>query len=447
LRIPWIAVLSFACLGAGASRASAQTAMDVLTLERAVEIAVAANRPLQSSRLEEQRSRDDLATLATRRRPAFDLRAMGGGFITPFQFSFREGAFGTFPSTGPIPSTDVVIEPPRSLSSAVLFTAVQPLTQLRKISRGQAVLALGADVAAEQTKQRQQALVTDVRRVYYGLTQVGAGLAAMREALIQLDEFDRVVTQYLEAEVALPRDRLSVRAERARVVNEQLRLTNLQATLTERLNLLLGRDLTTPFVVAGPPAPALDLMDIESAVARARAANPAVRQAELNVQRAVQDSRLKAAERMPDVSLSFSYLRLFNMAVLPRTTASASLLFNWEPFDWGRNRLDMATRERTLAQARIGLEEAQALVELDIRAKFRAVAEAREAVNVAQLTREAAAEDLRVVTERYRVEAALFKDVLEAHTATLRTAQAHEQALGAFWTARAELDQAIGDTP
>jgi len=447
LRIPWIAVLLFACLGAGASRASAQTAMDVLTLERAVEIAVAANRPLQSSRLEEQRSRDDLATLATRRRPAFDLRALGGGFITPFQFSFREGAFGTFPSTGPIPSTDVVIEPPRSLSSAVLFTAVQPLTQLRKISRGQAVLALGADVAAEQTRQRQQALVTDVRRVYYGLTQVGAGLAAMREALIQLDEFDRVVTQYLEAEVALPRDRLSVRAERARVVNEQLRLTNLQATLTERLNLLLGRDLSTPFVVAGLPAPALDLMDIEGAVTRARTAHPAVRAAELNVQRAAEDSRLKAAERMPDVSLSFSYLRLFNMAILPRTTASASLLFNWEPYDWGRNRLDMATRERTLAQARIGLEEAQALVELDIRAKFRAVAEAREAVNVAQLTREAAAEDLRVVTERYRVEAALFKDVLEAHAATLRTAQAHEQALGAFWTARAELDQAIGDTP
>lgn len=447
MRLPSIAVLLFACLGAGVSRTSAQTAMDLVTLEWAIDAALAANRPLQSSRLDEQRSRDDLAVLATRRRPAFDLKVLGGGFITPFQFSFREGAFGTFPSTGPIPSTDVVIEPPRSLSSAVLFTAVQPLTQLRKISRGEAVLALGTEVAAEQTRQRQQALVADVRRVYYGLTQVGAGLAVMREALIQLDELERVVTQYLEVEVALPRDRLSVRAERAKVVNEQLRLTNLRATFSERLNLLLGRDLSTPFVVADLPAPALDLMDIESAVARARTAHPAVREAELNVQRAAADSRLKAAERMPDVSLAFSYLRLFNMAVLPRTTASASVLLNWEPFDWGRNRHEMATRERTLAQARIGLEEAQALVELDIRAKSRAVAEAREAVNVAQLTREAAAEDLRVVTERYRVEAALFKDVLAAHTATLHTAQAHQQAIGAFWTARAELDQAIGDTP
>ena len=235
MRLPSIAVLLFVCLGAGVSRTAAQTATDLVTLEWAIDTALAANRPLQSSRLDEQRSRDDLAVLATRRRPAFDLKVLGGGFITPFQFSFREGAFGTFPSTGPIPSTDVVIEPPRSLSSAVLFTAVQPLTQLRKVSRGEAVLALGTEVAAEQTRQRQQALVADVRRVYYGLTQVGAGLAVMREALIQLDELERVVTQYLEVEVALPRDRLSVRAERAKVVNEQLRLTNLRATLTDRV--------------------------------------------------------------------------------------------------------------------------------------------------------------------------------------------------------------------
>lgn len=447
MRILRIAVLLFACLGGGVVRASAQTAADFLTLERAIEMALAANRPLQSSRLEEQRSRDDLATLATRRRPAFDLKVLSGGFLTPFQFSFPEGAFGTFPSTGPIPATDLTVDSPRSLSSAVLFTAVQPITQLRKIARGEAVLALGADAAAEQTRKRQQALVADVRRVYYGLTQVGAGLAVMRDALTQLDELERVVTRYLEVEVALPRDRLSVRAERARAVNEQLRLTNLRATLTERLNLLLGRDLTTPVAVADLPAPAIDGMDVESAVARARAAHPVLREAEINVQRAAEDSRLKAAERLPDVSLAFSYLRIFNVEVLPRTTASASVLVSWEPFDWGRNRRDVAISDRTLAQARMGLEEARALVELDIRAKFRAVAEAREAVTVAQLSREAAAEDLRVVNERYRVEATLLKDVLEAHTATLRAAQAHQQALGAFWTAQAELDQAVGDTP
>ena len=426
---------------------AAQAGAHVLTLQQAIDTALSSNRPLQASRMGEERSRDELATLATRRKPTFDLKVLGGGVITPLQFSFPAGAFGTFPSTGPIPSTDLSVDSPRSLSSAVLFTAVQPLTQLRKISQGEAVLKLGGDLAAEQTKKQRQALVADIRRAYYGLTQVASGLAVVREALTQLDELDRVVTRYVEVEVALPRDRLSVRTERAKVVSERLRLTNLRSTLSERLNLLMGRDLATSFEVADLPLPAGDATDVESAVARAKTGHPAVREAELNVQRAVEDNRLKAMDRMPDVSLAFSYLRLINVEVLPRTTASMSLLLTWEPFDWGRNRLDLTTRERTMAQARLGLHEVQSLVELDVRAKFRALAEAREAVSLAEFTREAAAEDFRVVSERYRVEAALFKDVLEAQTATLRTAQAQQQAVGAFWTARAELDQAIGDAP
>jgi outer membrane protein TolC len=37
--------------------------------------------------------------------------------------------------------------------------------------------------------------------------------------------------------------------------------------------------------------------------------------------------------------------------------------------------------------------------------------------------------------------------VLEAQTAMARATQEYEQALGAFWTARADLEQAIGDQP
>lgn len=425
----------------------AQTPADVLTLDRAIDIAVAFNRPMKMSRIEEQRAVDDIAALRTRRWPAFDLRTMSGGFLTPLQFSFSQGAFGTFPATGPIPFADVSIDSPRQLSTAVLFTAVQPITQLRKISQGETLLKLGAAVAAVQTDKRRQELIADVRRVYYGLHQAGAGLVATREALTQLEELDRVVTGYVESGVALPRDRLSVRTERAKAMSELLRLGHLQATLSERLNLLLGRDLATPFVVTELPAAAMDDRDLDGAVARAKAAHPSVREADLNVQRAAQDLRLKAMDRMPDVGVSFTYIRLLNVAVLPQTVAAASLVLSWEPFDWGRRRDETSARGRTLEQARIGSQEAQAIVELNVRAKFRAVLEAQEALAVAQLARQTAAEEVRVMTDRYRAEAALLKDVLAAQTATAMAMLAHQQALGTFWTARAELDQAVGELP
>lgn len=410
-------------------------------------MALASNRPIQMSRLEEQRTADDVAALRTRRLPRFNLTTIEGGSLSPLEFSFAQGAFGTFPATGPIPFSDTTIESPSRLGAAVMFTAVQPITQWRKVLRGETLLKLGSAVAAVATDKRRQALVADVRRAYYGLQQTGAGLVALREVVTQLEELDRVVAQYVEKEVALPGDRLSVRTQRARAAAEVLRLRHLQSTLTERLNLLLGRDLATPFEVTAIPAAAMDDRNIESAVGRAQAANPAVREAELNVQRASEDLRLKAMDRLPDVGIGFTYTRLFNVAVLPQTVAAAGIVLSWEPFDWGRHRHEMDARGRTLEQARIGLQEARALVELDVRAKFRAVLEAQETLSVARLVSETATEELRVVADRYRAEAALLKDVLAAQTAMAQATQAHQQALGAFWIARAELDQAVGEQP
>lgn len=447
MRTFFFAVTTSVCLSIAGAPARAQSGGGVLTLDAAVATAIGANRELQMSGLDEQRAADDLAALQTRRRPVFDLKALEGSFLSPVQFSFREGAFGTFPATGPIPFTDVTVDSPRQLSTAVLFTAVQPLTQLRKISRGASLLRLGGELAAEKTRERRQAIVADVRRTYYGIQQARAGLVALREGLTQLEELERVVAQYVAQEAALPADHLAVRTERAKTDRDVLVVRNLQATLSERLNLLLGRDLATPFDVPEvAPAGAAE-GSLDAAVALAATVRPAIRQAELNVRRASEDLRLKAMDRLPDVSVGVAYLRLFNVDVVPRNVAAASLILTWEPFDWGRSRHEASARTRTLEQARLGLQQARALTELDVRAKYRALSEARETLRFAQLSRETATERLRVATDRYRAESALLKDVLAAQTAMAQATQAHQQALGVFWTARAELDQAIGDQP
>jgi outer membrane protein len=438
-------LLALVCLAIAAPLAHAQAAADVLTLDRAIELALASNRPLQIAGLEQQRVADDIAALRTRRFPSLDVKVFEGALLSPMEFTFRQGVFGTFPATGPIPFGDISVESPRRASTALLFTAVQPLTQLRKISRGETLLKLGSDLAGEKTREQRQQLVADLRRAYYGLQQTRAGLAALHDAQTQLEELDRVVAQYLEKQVALPADHLAVRAERARIDRDALVLRNMQATLTERINVLIGRDLSTPFSVAPLAAAALDERSIDAAVAGARTSRPAVRQAEINARRATADADLHALDRLPDVSVAFGMLRLANVDVLPGSAAAASLVLTWEPFDWGRRRHEADARKRTLEQARIGVAEAQSLVELDVRSKSRALAEARAALDVAQLAREAATERLRVATDRYRVEATLLKDVLEAQTALAQATQGYQQALGTFWTTRADLDQAVGD--
>jgi outer membrane protein TolC len=308
-------------------------------------------------------------------------------------------------------------------------------------------LKLGGDLVDEKTRERRQQLVADVRRAYYGLQQTSAGLTALRDALTQLEELERVAAQYVDQQVALPADHLAVRTERARTDSQVLVLRNLQATLTERVNLLIGRDLSTPFTVEPLAAPAMDPRSVDAAVASARTSRPAVREADLTVRRASADLDLHALDRLPDVSVALGVVRLANVDVLPRNVAAATLVLTWEPFDWGRRRHEADARSRSLEQARIGMSETQALVELDVRSKARAVTEAHAAIGVAQLGRDAAAERLRVATDRYKVEAALLKDLLEAQTAMAQATQAYQQALGTFWTARADFDQAVGDQP
>jgi outer membrane protein TolC len=316
---------------------------------------------------------------------------------------------------------------------------------LGTIAVGEKLLALDRDLTAEKSRGVRLALVADVKRAYYGLQQVGAALQAAREALGQLEELDRVVRGYVEREVVLAGDHLAVRTERARVDQAMLVLRHLESTLKERINALIGRALDTPFTIAdefpaAPPAYRLD-----EAVARARAARPALREAALRVQQAEEDVRLTERKRIPEVGVAFSFARLFNVEVLPPTFAAVGLVANWEPFDWGRRRLERAAKARTLEQARLGLQEAEALVTLDVNAKFRAALEAQSALTVADLARETAAERLRVATDRYRVESALLTDVLEAQAALARTTQEYQEALAAFWTARADLEEAIGD--
>jgi outer membrane protein len=441
------AILGLLSLATVVSPAHAQTGADVLTVDRAIELALSSNRLLKVAALEQQRVTEDVAALNTQRFPALDVRMFEGTFLSPVQFTFREGAFGTFPATGPVPSSDLTVDSPRRLSTAVLFTAVQPLTQLRKIARGKALLELGGDLADEKTRERRQQLTADVRRAYYGLQQTNAALAALPEALTQLEELERVVAQYVERQVALPADHLAVRTELARTERSAVVLRNQQATLTERINLLIGRDLFTPFEVTPLSAPTLDERPLETAVATARTSRPAVRQAQLDARRAAADLNLHALDRLPELSVAVGVLRLANVDVLPRSGAAASLVLTWQPFDWGRRNHETNARGVTLEQARIGVVEAQAQVELDVRSKARAAVEAHAALDVAQLARDTAAERLRVTTDRYHVEASLLKDVLEAQTALAQATQLYQQALGAFWTARADFDQAVGDQP
>src|SRR5262245_60253183 len=89
---------------------------EALTLEQAVALALENNRLVKNAGLEVSKQEDSLTIARTRRLPIFDAKVFGSILLQPLDFTFKQGDFGTFPSGGPNPSTDVRVTTPRQFN-------------------------------------------------------------------------------------------------------------------------------------------------------------------------------------------------------------------------------------------------------------------------------------------------------------------------------------------
>jgi len=438
------------CLLAGLTPgvAGAQTAArpaERLSLEQAVQIAVEHNRQLVSARLQVANADDQIAIARTRRLPVFSTEAQASQLLSPVSFSFPAGSFGAFPATGPIPSTDTTINVPRQPTMYLQSSVSQPLTQLIKANIGIQSAMASRELESERARATQLTVVNNVKRLYFAVLQTQSSLAANTEMLALYRELDRTVQVRVAQQVQLRSDALDVQF---RLAQEELTRTttlNTLASQKEQLNQLLGRDVRTAFEVENVSTLSVLDVDVEAAQRHALESRPEVRQARLNVKQAELDRRVSRADRLPEVSAALSYSSNFNMSVLPTNLATAGVKVKWEPFDWGRRGRELATKTRSIEQAQLAVREAEDRAVVDINARFRTLGEKRALLRVAEMSQTAAREKVRVKTNQYQVQAAMLNDVLQLRAELAGSDDRYQQALLAFWAAKADFELAIGE--
>ena len=117
---------------------------------------------------------------------------------------------------------------------------------------------------------------------------------------------------------------------------------------------------------------------------------------------------------------------------------------SWEPFDWGRKKREASEKARSIDQAALALSEAENSVRAEVNAKYRKLQQARQMLVVNRLSQESSVEKLRVMGNRYKQQAALLNDVLNAQATLAEADNQYQQALLAFWSARADFEKAVG---
>ena len=424
---------------------NADTQAPLLTVDEAVNLALLHNWLVKNAVLEAQKYDFQVNTARSKRKPQFQFAMLGGELLHSFDFTFDKGVFGTYPGVGPVPGTNAKVHTPAVFTTYMTGSVDQPLLQQYKIGLGIRATELGRDIAREEVRAERQKIAAKVREAYFDLFAIQANVAAAREAVKTYEEAQRVTVQYVAEKTVLRAEALDVDARLAKSRYDLSVAENGLATQREALNQLLGRDITTLFRVEFIPEQDTSDLSLESARQEALGNRPEVRQAQLKEKQAEYDRRLAKAEYIPDLSLELRYQGINNVQVLPQNVTTAGFFLTWEPFTWGRRHDRVVEATKTIEQSRNTIRETESQIEVEVGGIYRKWHEASLLLKASRTAHEAAAEQLRETTNRYKEKAALLRDLLQAQTLSSETSFQYQQALSSYWSAFAELRKAMGE--
>ena len=422
---------------------------EALTLEQAIKVALQNNRSARNARLETDKADENLAAARTHRLPSFKINTLIAQPLSTFDTVFDKGIFGTYPGIGPVPAEQTTITSSTQTTALMVAQVSQPLTQLRRIGLQIKQLQLAREISEAEVRATEQTIVNNVKRAYYAVLQTQAATQAAEESVKLYRELDHLTGNYVMQQVALRTDQLNVQTRLAKAEYQVLTLSNQLSSQKEQMNLLLGRDVNQDFKVADGLETAQVTMretDLVQARQRAMAQRPEIREARLKQQQADLDRRAKKTEFIPDVSLTFNYVSTFNYSnFVPRNVTGLGVQIQWEVFDWGRKKREVAEKALTVSQAENSLRETESQVLMEVNDRFRHLQEALQMVRIATLSQNTERANVQIVTNKYRLEAVLLKDVLQAQTSLADANSEYQKALLGFWTAKADFEKAIGE--
>src|SRR5258708_2850210 len=280
----------------------------VLTLEQAVSIAHANNRSVKNAQLLASIDEDQIAEARTYRFPSINLYALGSQLLTPVNFTFQQGAFGTFPGIGPVPATNTQIHTPLRPTFYALTQFSQPLSQQYKFGLNIKLAKLAKLVDEQKLRAQKQSVTSQVKQTYYAILRTQSSLASSEENLKFDRELDRTTEQYLAEKTALKSDSMDVKAKIAQEEYNNLTLRNSLANQKEQLNDVVGRDIRPDFSVVEVPEPTITKPSLDAPQAQALPARQELAEPRLTVQKAKLTRRISKTQYIPDVSLAVNNL-------------------------------------------------------------------------------------------------------------------------------------------
>jgi outer membrane protein TolC len=309
---------------------------------------------------------------------------------------------------------------------------------------------LGVAASAIKTAQAREELLLAVKQAYYSILATEKALAVARTSVVNLQSHLAVAQNFYDVGMSPRNEVLQAEVELARAQLEETTQARNLVVNRARLNILLRR----------PHDAALEIQDtlryprfpltLERCLELGLANNPEIRLGRNQVEAGAKAVDMARSALYPQLMLSWTSSSVGNT---PRAhggwsqdssqwSIAAVASFNF--WEWGRTKAAVETSKVALNQAMDALTGLEDSTTLEITSNYQTLMSAGRNIDTSSKAVVAAAEDLRMVTERYQEQVTTATEVLDAQTRYSTAQYEHFSALYNYNLAWAGLERTLG---
>jgi outer membrane protein TolC len=419
-----------------------------LTLEQAITLALKQNHSvhLRSLSVEQMQSKKDEA----RSNYLPQIKASGSVLhVTELEgVAIPAGAFGSYPSTGPVPSKPLFIDQ----GSATWYTGgvglEQPLTQLFRIHQANVAAKEDVFVAKTQLDQTQDAVALQVRQLYYNILINQLRLKASQDQLVAAQIKDEESRSDVARGNALEISALQSKATILQTQQESLTLRLQGNDLRRQLADVLGLPVDTPLDLdPAAAAVALDVPTRADAIRIALEQNKDLRAARQTLVKAQAGLAAAKDAYIPDVTALSRYSYQSGVPFLAHNFGTFGFSLSYDLFDGGRREAKIREARSEGHSAEVVVDKLQSEIEVQVQGIYDRVDELRQVVEVAGQVVKVRAEAARLADRQFEQTAALSSARSQSHADLASATASLLEASCGLSLSEADLKRAIGQMP
>lgn len=329
--------------------------------------------------------------------------------------------------------------------SLPLFSRVQDLSE--------EIAKLGIDVAKVSLIQAKNELLTNVKSSYFTILRDERYIEFLQQNLKSYAEHEKLTTQFYRQGLVAKNSVMEAQVESANAAQElQTARQNhviSQATLVTFMGI---PDKSTVFHLSEQLEKRNFELTLEQCLEYAKSHNPELVAFKFLKEQADRAITLEKANYAPTLSLAAFYMVYGDKPGLqnsqaegfPGSTLAAMLSINWLITDWGQKVDEARIKKSKLEQIKNNEVLSNDRISLRIREAYSQLKTAEKNLETSELAINAARENVRLASLRYREQAATSKEVIDALTSQKRAEFNYYSALYMHNIALTRLEEAMG---